>query len=52
MQTVEKMHNKESGDFGDELLGQNFYRTWQAQWKALHPWYADHGLRCAGISGL
>jgi hypothetical protein len=37
MQTLEKMQSKERGGFGDELPGQNFYRTWQAWWKALYP---------------
>ena len=52
MPTLEKMPGTERGGFGDELPGQNCYRTWQARWKALHPWDAHHGLRCAGISRL
>ena len=31
------MHSKEREGFGYELPGQNFYRTGQARWKALHP---------------
>jgi hypothetical protein len=33
MHALEKVHSRERGDFGDELPGQNFYRTWQAQGK-------------------
>ena len=52
MKVPAKMRRKEREGFGDELPGQNGYRTWQARWQALHPWHAHHGLRCAGISGL